>query len=134
MMHIGRMQRIQSEKILSDLRRKMVFLSGPRQVGKSWLARELAKGFKKPLHLNWDNRQDRVIVLRQTWPVDSDLLIFDEIHKMPEWENYLKGVHDTKQENRGTWRTFSNEEVSPSPSLPRMLRRLDAGTATTSMN
>ena len=92
------MQRIQSAKILSDLRRKMVFLSGPRQVGKSWLARELSKSFRTPIYLNWDNRQDREIVLRQTWPGDSDLIVFDEIHKMPEWKNYLKGVYDTKRE------------------------------------
>ena len=91
------MKRSQHDKILSDLRRKMVFLSGPRQVGKSWLARELSKGFEKPLYLNWDNRQDREIVLRQAWPGDSDLLVFDEIHKMPEWKNYLKGVYDTKR-------------------------------------
>jgi len=92
------MRRSQAKKILSDLRRKMVFLSGPRQVGKSWLARELAKDFAKPLYLNWDNRQDREIVLRQAWPSDSDLLVFDEIHKMPEWKPYLKGVYDTKRD------------------------------------
>ena len=91
------MRRNQSEKILSDLKRKMVFLSGPRQVGKSWLARELTKSFDKPISLNWDNRQDKEIILRQAWPSDSDLLVFDEIHKMPDWKNYLKGVYDTKR-------------------------------------
>jgi hypothetical protein len=91
------MKRSQSEKILTDLKRKMVFLSGPRQVGKSWLAMELAKNFSKPLYLNWDNGQDKEIVLRQAWPSDSDLVIFDEIHKMPSWKNYLKGVYDTKR-------------------------------------
>lgn len=96
---MANMKRSQHDKIFSDLRHKMVFLSGPRQVGKSWLARELAKKFKKPLYLSWDNRQDREIVLRQVWPGDSDLLIFDEIHKMPEWKNYLKGIYDTKRAN-----------------------------------
>lgn len=91
------MKRSQGDKILTDLKRKMVFLSGPRQVGKSWLARELAGKFEKPLYLNWDNRQDREILLRQAWPGESDLLVFDEIHKMPEWKNYLKGVYDTKR-------------------------------------
>jgi len=85
------MKRSQGDKILTDLKRKMVFLSGPRQVGKSWLARELASQFEKPLYLNWDNRQDREILLRQAWPGESDLLVFDEIHKMPDWKNYLKG-------------------------------------------
>lgn len=76
----------------------MVFLSGPRQVGKSWLAREMAKNFERPLYLNWDNRQDKEIILRQAWPGNSDLLVFDEIHKMPEWKNFLKGIYDTKPE------------------------------------
>ncbi|HEY9055502.1 MAG TPA: ATP-binding protein [Rectinemataceae bacterium] len=91
------MKRSQSEAILSDLKRKMVFLSGPRQVGKSWLARELAKQFDKPVYLNWDNRQDRELIDRQAWPGDSDLIVFEEIHKMPQWKNYLKGIYDTKQ-------------------------------------
>lgn len=90
------MKRSQSSSILSDLHKKMVLLSGPRQVGKSWLARDLATHFEKPQYLNWDNRQDREVIIRQAWPSECDLIIFDEIHKMPEWKNYLKGVYDTK--------------------------------------
>jgi len=101
------MKRSQGDKILSDLKRKMVFISGPRQVGKSWLARELAKNFDKSLYLNCDNQQDKEIVLRQAWPSDTGLLVFDEIHKMPAWKNYLKGVYDTKRENTAILVTVS---------------------------
>lgn len=93
------MQRIQRDRILKDLKRKMVFLSGPRQVGKSWLARDIAGEFGRPLYLNWDNRQDREVILRQAWASGSDLVVFDEIHKMPDWKNYLKGIYDTKPDS-----------------------------------
>ena len=90
------MKRSQHNKILSDLKRKMVFLSGPRQVGKSWLAREIAKDFSRPAYLNWDNSQDRDVISHQAWPRDSDLVVFDELHKMDGWKNFLKGIYDTK--------------------------------------
>jgi predicted AAA+ superfamily ATPase len=74
----------------------MVFVLGPRQVGKTWLAKEIAKSFQKTLYLNYDNTKHREIIKEQAWLPDLDLLIFDEIHKMPDWKNYLKGVFDVK--------------------------------------
>jgi len=41
------MLRIQQQFITQDLAQKMVFLTGPRQVGKTYLAQEIAKGFQK---------------------------------------------------------------------------------------
>ncbi len=90
------MERLQHDRILKDLSKKMVLLSGPRQVGKSWLANDIAREFSRPLYLNYDNPQDRDLLLRQAWPSTTDLLIFDEIHKMEGWKGYLKGVYDTK--------------------------------------
>jgi len=90
------MNRIQLEPISLDLRKKMVFLTGPRQVGKSWLARAAMEAYSSPLYLNWDQSGDRAIILAQAWPPFTDLLVLDKIHKMPGWKNYLKGLYDTK--------------------------------------
>lgn len=76
----------------------MVLLSGPRQVGKSYLARELMKLFERPRYLNYDNSIDREVIRSQGWASNTDLLVLDELHKMPEWKGYLKGLVDTKSE------------------------------------
>ena len=70
----------------------MVLLSGPRQVGKSYLARALMAGFRAPRYLNYDNAQDRAVIKDEAWSGDTDLLILDELHKLPRWKNYLKGI------------------------------------------
>lgn len=90
------LKRAQLPLILRDLSRKMVFLSGPRQVGKTHLAKQIADFFKYPLYLNYDHPEDRSIIQERNWLPRTDLLIFDEIHKMPQWKNYLKGLYDTK--------------------------------------
>ena len=77
----------------------MVFIVGPRQVGKTWLANEIAKDFSNPLYLNYDHLEDRKIIHNENWLPTVDLLILDEIHKMKKWKNFLKGVYDTKSEN-----------------------------------
>jgi len=92
------MDRRRAAQIKKDLGSKIVFLSGPRQVGKTWLAREAAKGFERPAYLNYDSRGDREIIEREAWLGSTDLLVFDEIHKMPGWKSYVKGVFDTKPE------------------------------------
>ncbi len=74
----------------------MVLLVGPRQSGKTWLAKEIAKHFKHSVYLNYDSTLDAEIIRRQSWLPDTELLILDELHKMPDWKNYLKGVYDTK--------------------------------------
>ncbi len=86
-------------KILKDLKKKMVFIVGPRQVGKTWVSKEIMKEYKNPLYLNYDNFDHRDIIKKQSWMKDVDLLVFDEIHKMPKWKNFLKGVYDTRQQN-----------------------------------
>lgn len=78
----------------------MVFITGPRQVGKTYLAKQVMGQFHKPQYLNFDNIEDRRIISEQSWLQDSDLLVFDEIHKMKNWKNYLKGVYDSKNINQ----------------------------------
>ncbi len=85
--------------ILHDLTKKMVFIVGPRQVGKTWLSKKISKEYKNSIYLNYDNFEHREIIKKQSWSSDVDLIIFDEIHKMPNWKNYLKGVYDTKLES-----------------------------------
>ncbi len=82
--------------IKRDLSKKMVILTGPRQVGKTWLARELMKEYRSAQYLNYDNLDDARIIRNQTWSLNTDLLILDEIHKMKDWKRFVKGVFDTR--------------------------------------
>lgn len=90
------MERYQKQAILRDLQKKMVLLAGPRQTGKTTLAKSIAQEFKSSIYLNYDRLEDRKIIRDESWLPSMELLIFDEIHKMPKWKNYLKGVYDTK--------------------------------------
>lgn len=84
--------------ILEDLKEKMVFLGGPRQVGKTTLAQELVAGkFHSPVYLNWDLRSDRQRIMSGDWRTNDDLLIFDEIHKYKKWKGLLKGYYDVQK-------------------------------------
>lgn len=93
------MERAQHDLIVKDLSRKMVILTGPRQVGKTSLALEICKGFERSVYLNYDSFEDREIIHKAGWIPDTELLVLDELHKMNGWKNYLKGVYDTKQKH-----------------------------------
>ncbi len=82
--------------IQKDLSKKMVFLGGPRQVGKTTLSKGLIK--KKGLYLNWDDDLDRKKILGRKWSDDDQYLVFDELHKFPRWKNWIKGIYDTEKE------------------------------------
>lgn len=85
--------------IQSDLKEKMVFLGGPRQVGKTTLAHFLGKNdYKTYAYLNWDNRQDRKSLLAGEFQAEAGLVIFDEIHKYKRWKTYIKGEFDTHKD------------------------------------
>jgi hypothetical protein len=88
------MKRAIASFIQADLARKMVFLSGPRQAGKSTLARELATAWPGAQVLNWDVANDRRVILAQSWSPAAPLVVFDELHKMKDWKVWLKGVYD----------------------------------------
>ena len=86
----------QKQAILRDLDKKMVLLSGPRQAGKTTLSKDVAKEFSSSLYLTYDHLEDREVIVRGWFPPKTKLIILDEIHKMPDWKNYLKGTYDTK--------------------------------------
>lgn len=94
------MERYQKQLILKDLKKKMVFIAGPRQAGKTTLAKQIAKEFGSHIYLTYDRLEDRKIMQEEAWLDSTELLIFDEIHKMPQWKNYLKGIYDTKKEHQ----------------------------------
>lgn len=84
-------------QVEQDLARKMVFLGGPRQVGKTTLARRLPGASSG--YLNWDVAKDREAILRRELP-SSRLWVFDELHKYRPWRNWLKGAWDGRREGQ----------------------------------
>jgi predicted AAA+ superfamily ATPase len=86
-----------AESITDDLKEKMVFLGGPRQVGKTSLAQALLKNYQDghPAYLNWDNTDHKIKIKTGNWPRSEKLIIFDEVHKYKQWRNLIKGFYDT---------------------------------------
>jgi predicted AAA+ superfamily ATPase len=89
-------------------RDKMAFVSGPRQVGKTTLAKSYKSGFDEFRYKNWDESE-----FRKKWAkspnslkdefslfqLDSTrLLILDEIHKSSKWKQKVKGLYDELNE------------------------------------
>ena len=83
-----------ADPCLQDLSEKLVFIGGPRQVGKTTLALHLlGHGAEHPGYLNWDIQQDRQRLLAAELPAE-DLLVLDEIHRYARWRALLKGFYD----------------------------------------
>lgn len=81
--------------VRKDLPKKMVFIGGPRQVGKTTLSKNLQQ---KYTYLNWDESAHRELILKNKLPVNG-LIILDEIHKYKLWRNWVKGKFDTLNES-----------------------------------
>lgn len=96
-------------KYISELafdHQKMAFVSGPRQCGKTTMAKMmLQQRGDVGSYYNWDE-----IKFRRQWKVDPSsllpeqkqkgnhqkpLVIFDELHKAKLWKRDLKGLYDT---------------------------------------
>jgi predicted AAA+ superfamily ATPase len=88
---------------------KMIFLTGPRQVGKTTFARNwLAANGHEDAYFNWDDpaviREYKRNPLYFKNIIDAKFdrkpvpVVFDEIHKVKNWRNILKGIYDTNKE------------------------------------
>lgn len=80
--------------------KKMAFVAGPRQVGKTTLAEQILAETSDGLYFNWDDLE-----FKRQWVQDpkklipekighSRIVVFDELHKAPRWKSTLKGVYD----------------------------------------
>lgn len=103
-MHYPRLYETLVREHLSQYR-QMVFLSGPRQVGKTTLGEQLSTDY-----LSWDDSDvRRAIQTGQRAVVDQYALaaaterervvVFDEIHKYAKWKSFLKGFYDAHAKN-----------------------------------
>lgn len=84
--------------IREDLKEKMVFVGGPRQVGKTTLALQCLEDKPRrpshPAYLNWDDVSHRDRILRGQLPSKQPVVILDEVHKFADWRNLVKGFYD----------------------------------------
>ena len=98
--------------------RQMIFLSGPRQVGKTTLARALIGRFASGHYFNWDDPAHRRLVLNgpqdiarraglERLQADPPLCVFDELHKYRRWRDFLKGFFDLYENHAKTMVTGS---------------------------
>ena len=90
------MQRYLAQTVFKDIKKKLVVLTGPRRIGKTSMSRQLMSYYQNPLYLNWDIPEHRVRLQKQDWYDLHDLVVMDEIHKMANWKQWLKGVTDAK--------------------------------------
>lgn len=81
--------------IARDLAKKMVLLAGPRQCGKTTMARSLV-GRLGGRYYNWDSPADRRSLLAGEADASAFLWAFDELHKNRRWRNWLKGLYDAE--------------------------------------
>jgi len=91
-------KRYLKESIEADLVEKMVFVSGPRQVGKTTLALQFvgAADTRHAAYLSWDDPHVRPSIQRGELPAGEPRVILDEIHKYACWRNLVKGLWDTR--------------------------------------
>ncbi len=93
------LDRALTTQVVADLAHKMVLVSGPRQSGKTTLARGILarRHAAATRYLNWDDDEARTRILRREFPL-TGLVVFDELHKYSRWRTLLKGLYDTNRD------------------------------------
>ena len=77
----------------------MVFVGGPRQCGKTHMAKALLSVIGGE-YLNWDDGRDRRRIQKYQFELGRPLIVFDELHKSPKWKSWIKGVYDKRPANQ----------------------------------
>ncbi len=88
--------------IVAALEKKMAFIGGPRQVGKTTLALSLlpTPNPKHPAYLSWDDPRVPPRLRVGELPPGERVIVLDEIHKYARWRNLVKGLYDTEKGER----------------------------------
>ncbi|MCT4635321.1 MAG: AAA family ATPase [Rickettsiales bacterium] len=107
------MRRIYTSLIQEHLSQydQMAFLSGARQVGKTMISKACVSDYNHE-YLNWDNLSHRNKIMNILNDEsyfsnkrllsnlhDNVFLVLDEIHKLKNWKNSIKGLHDVHKDN-----------------------------------
>jgi predicted AAA+ superfamily ATPase len=87
------MKRYLTDSIVQEIGNKIVLLTGPRQCGKTTLARMLVPDYQ---YLSHDLAEHRLLMAEKSWDRSKPLVIFDELHKMQHWKRWLKGIYDVE--------------------------------------
>ncbi len=91
------MSRYLFQSIVQDLQKKMVFVAGPRQVGKTHMAQKILTHFQSDQYYNWDRREHRQLIQKAGWDRTKKIVVLDELHKYRKWKSWLKGIYDTEK-------------------------------------
>lgn len=96
------LNRYLEKQVADDLAERMVFVGGPRQVGKTTFALSFLDppSVLHPAYLNWDDLRARRRLLEGELPPAEPLVVLDEVHKFTRWRNLVKGFYDTTREER----------------------------------
>jgi len=100
--------------------KQMIFIVGPRQVGKTTISQHLRSLGKDYAYFNWDDESDQRLILQGSQKIlegknllrSTDhkiIMIFDEIHKYKNWRTFLKGLYDKHAEHLSILVTGSSQ-------------------------
>ena len=82
------MERSLKQPLLESIGNKILLLTGPRQCGKTTLSRMLSERYQ---YINYDLAEHRLLLKEKAWDRSTQLVIFDELHKMEKWESMAQG-------------------------------------------
>lgn len=85
------------KSVAKDFLDRMVFIGGPRQVGKTTFAKSFLTS--KAAYFSWDDLADRKIIQGHQFDQELKVIVLDEIHKYGRWRTLLKGLYDKRHED-----------------------------------